>query len=57
MLDHVAIENKDEGYQELLDAYKVDVLVSSDRIYFPGAEYAEEMEFVRRQQQARQSDI
>lgn len=50
LLDHVAIENKEESYQELLDTYKVDVLISAGRIYFPGVEYAREFDFERRQQ-------
>lgn len=56
MLDHVAIETRQSGYQELLDAYDVEILISSGRIYFPGPEYAAEMEFGRRQQRPPRPD-
>ena len=47
LLDHVVIEQKLEGYNELLEDYDIDVLISKGKIYFPGEEMWEEYEFSR----------
>lgn len=58
LLDHVTIDTKQQGYQELLDAYHVDVLTAANHIYFPGPEIIEETRFTleqRREQMIRGS--
>lgn len=53
LLDHVTIDNKQEGYQELLDSYGVDILLGTNKIYFPGSEYEAEMDrALKRQKRA-----
>ncbi|MBU0692655.1 hypothetical protein KKH18_12695 [bacterium] len=57
MLDHVVIDGKETGYEELLEQYKVDFLIATRRIYFPGPEIQHELDFIKQQQRSRTGGV